>query len=129
MSQENVEVALRAIAAYDNDEVAWLETLDPEVEWTPFEEGTPSYGRESAKGVRQRWMEAWVDHRFDVVEVLDNGEDVVVAIRMRATGRLSGVAVEFPHLYVHVRVRGGKVVYIFEYQDRAEALEAAGLSE
>ena len=129
MARENVEVALRGITAYDNDEDAWLETLNPEVEWTPFEEGTLSYGRESAKRVRQRWLDAWVDHHFDVVEVLDNGDHVVVAIRMRATGRRSGVAVEFPQLYVHVRVRGGRVVYIFEHQDRAEALEAAGLSE
>ena len=129
MSQENVEIALRTINAFDNDEAAWLDTLDPEIEMTPFEEGTPSYGRESARRARKRWLDAWVDHRFDVVEALDNGEHVVVSIRMRATGRLSGVAVEFPHLYVHVRVRDGKVVYICEHQERAEALEAAGLAE
>jgi hypothetical protein len=30
---------------------------------------------------------------------------------------------------VHFKLRDGKVVYVYEYANRAEALEAAGLSE
>jgi hypothetical protein len=93
MSAENIEVALRGSTRSTNNEEGWLDTLRPDIEWAPFEEGTPSNRRESAKRVRQRWLEAWVDHDFDVVEALDNGEHVV-SIRVRATGRLSGVAVE-----------------------------------
>jgi hypothetical protein len=30
---------------------------------------------------------------------------------------------------MHFRLRDGRVVYVFEHQEQAEALEAAGLSE
>ena len=39
MSQENVEVVLRSIQAYEHDEEAFLSTLDPDVEWYPIGEG------------------------------------------------------------------------------------------
>jgi ketosteroid isomerase-like protein len=129
MSQENVEVVLRSISTFDDDVDAWLDTLDPEIEWTPLEEGTPSYGHEGVTRVRQRWLDSWGDHHFDAEDARDNGDHVVVSLRMRATGRLSGVPVEFPHLYVHFKLRDRKIVYIFEYQDRPAALEAAGLEE
>ena len=32
-------------------------------------------------------------------------------------------------LYLHFKLRDGKIVYLYEYADRGEALEAAGLSE
>jgi hypothetical protein len=32
-------------------------------------------------------------------------------------------------VYVHWKLRNGRIVYVYEYADRAEALEAAGLSE
>jgi hypothetical protein len=32
-------------------------------------------------------------------------------------------------LYVHVKVKDGQLAYVFEYEDRAEALKAVGLSE
>ena len=45
-----------------------------------------------------------------------------------AGARCSGVEVDL-HLYMHFKLRGGKIVYLYEYADRGEALEAAGLSE
>ena len=32
-------------------------------------------------------------------------------------------------LYLHMKVRDGRVVYVFEHEDRAEALKAVGLEE
>ena len=40
----------------------------------------------------------------------------------------SGITVDV-HLYGHFKVRDGKVVYLFEHQDRDAALKAAGLIE
>lgn len=42
-------------------------------------------------------------------------------------GRGSGVEVGV-RLYGHLRVRDGKVVYVYEHEDRGDALKAAGLS-
>ncbi len=102
MSQENVEVVLRSISTFDDDVDAWLDTLDPEIEWTPLEEGTPSFRHGSVTRVRQRWLDSWGDHQLDAEDVLDNGDHVV----------------EFPHFYVHFKLRDGKIVYIFEHQAR-----------
>ena len=33
------------------------------------------------------------------------------------------------HLYGHFKVRDGKVVYLFEHQDRDDAVKAAGLTK
>jgi hypothetical protein len=46
------------------------------------------------------------------------------------TGRgvRSGVEVDL-RVYQHFKLRDGKIVYLYEYADRGEALEAAGLSE
>jgi hypothetical protein len=40
----------------------------------------------------------------------------------------SGVKVDL-RFYAQIKVRDGKVVYIYDHEDRAAALEAAGLSE
>ena len=53
---------------------------------------------------------------------------VFVTVRFHGRGRASGVEVE-TRLYEVYMLRDGKVLRIDEYDDRAEALEAAGLSE
>ena len=45
-----------------------------------------------------------------------------------AQGKASGVQVDV-RLYFHFKVRDDKIVYIYEHQDRTEALEAVGLRE
>jgi ketosteroid isomerase-like protein len=53
---------------------------------------------------------------------------VVVTARHRGRGRESGVTVD-ARFYVVYRLRDGKVIRADEFSGRAEALEAAGLSE
>ena len=60
---------------------------------------------------------------FDV----DDGR-VLVFVRVSATGKGSGAPVEFPAAH-EFTIRDGRVVRFKAYADRAEALEAAGLSE
>jgi hypothetical protein len=45
-----------------------------------------------------------------------------------AKGKASGVEVDV-RLYMQFTVREGKVIYVFEHEDRADALKAVGLSE
>ena len=129
MSQENVEVARRYIWAFVNDLDTFRELTHPEIEWAPVEENhTPSHGIEGAVRIRNGWLEAWDMYRLEVEEILDAGDDVLVSGVAVARGKGSGVKVEL-RLYFHAKVSDGKVVYVYEYQDRAEALKAVGLEE
>ncbi len=129
MSEENVEVVRRWFWAFENDTEAFRHTLHPEIEWSPFEEShTPSYGVEGAMRIRNQWLDTWDEHRFDLEEVIEEGESVVASVHITARGKASGVEVDV-RLHGHFKVREGKIVYLFEHDDRAAALEAAGLRE
>ena len=129
MSQENVAVVLRSIEAYVDDEEAFLSTLDPGVEWYPIGEGhIPSRGHEAALRVRRSWLENWEGHQIDVEEMKDGADGIVACVHLTGRGVRSGVEVDL-RVYQHFKVRDGKVVYVFEHEDKAAALEAAGLSE
>jgi ketosteroid isomerase-like protein len=133
MSRENVEVknavVRRWIFSFENHTDAFRDTLHPEIEWCPFEEdNTPLYGIEAAMRSRNRWLDTWGEHRFDLEEVIEAGDSVVVLAHVMARGKGSGVEVDV-RLYMQFKVRDDKVVYIFEHRDRAAALEAAGLRE
>jgi ketosteroid isomerase-like protein len=129
MSQESVEIVRRYTWAFENDLDTFRELTHPAIEWAPVEENhTPSHGIDGAVRIRNGWLEAWDEHRVDIEEILDAGDDVVALMHLTARGRGSGVEVEL-RIYLHVKVSDGKVVYVFEYEDRTEALKAAGLEE
>ena len=67
--------------------------------------------------------------RVDPVEVIDGGDDTVVAV-VKASGRarLSGVETEVPYAIAYT-ARDGKIARGREYWTRQEALAAVGLSE
>ena len=129
MSHENVEVIRRTIAAFNDDEEAWLATIDPSHVWHPLEEGhTPARGHDGARRVRSRWLDSWESHRIEIEEIRDDGEDVVACLHLTGVGKASGAEVDL-RFYMHWKVRDGRTVYLYEYADRDEALRAAGLAE
>ena len=130
MSQENVEIVRRWAFAFNNDTDTFRQLTHPEIEWMPFEDNhTPSYGLDGAMRIRNGWLDAWDEHRVDIEEMLDGGgDDVVATAHSIARGLRSGVEVDV-RLHFHFKVRDGKVVYVYEHQDRADALKAAGLEE
>ena len=85
-------------------------------------------GVEAAKRIRNGWLDAWAEHHLEIDEILDAGDDLVVIVHLEGRGRGSGAEVDV-RLYLHMKVRDGRVVYVFEHEDRAEALEAVGLEE
>jgi len=122
-------VVRRWFWAFENDTDAFRGTLHPEIEWRPFEDNhTPSYGVEGAMRIRNHWLDTWDEHRVDLEELIDEGDNVVASAHVRARGKASGIEVDVC-LYMRFRVRDDKVVYVFEHEDRAEALEALGLRE
>jgi ketosteroid isomerase-like protein len=61
-------------------------------------------------------------------EIIAAGDSVLVGVHLRGVGRASGVPAESRHFTLW-SFRGRKVIRIESFGERAEALEAAGLSE
>ena len=131
MSEENVEIVRRAIETFPTDVEAWLDTMDRMIRWYPLEEGhSLVVGREAALRSRERWMETFdkESYRGGLTELRGEGENVYAAVYECGQGRGSAVEIE-GDVYLHYKVRNGKIVYCYEYANRDDALEAAGLSE
>ena len=133
MSQENVEVARRSISDFNRRDIAaFLEPIDPNVEWIPL--GAALEGRvyRGHEGVRQ-WFEDlaadWEVFEISVEEIRDLGNRVLSLGHWRAKGRGSGVPLEDQPSAWLSEFKDGKCVRFQTYSDRAEALEAVGLSE
>ena len=129
ISEQNADIVRRWLLAFERDGDAFLELTHPEIEWAPWEDNhTFSYGREGARRIREAWLEAWAEHRLEVEEAIEAGDEVVATVHLVARGRESGVEVDV-RLYGHMRVRDGKVVYLYEHVERSDALRAAGIEE
>jgi len=85
-------------------------------------------GRDEVQAGFAEWLAAWETFRFEAEEYLDHGDHVVVGGMQIGRGRDSGVEVRISTFSV-VTLQDGKITRHRSYLDRAEALEAAGLSE
>ncbi len=119
-------------AEYRNDEARMLPLWDPNCEYTSVVAAVERRTYRGHVGLRRYiddMADSWADWRSEPEEVVDAGPDTVFAtIRTRTTGKQSGVALEARLAFVAV-LSEGKIVRARTYHDRAEALEAAGLSE
>jgi ketosteroid isomerase-like protein len=133
MPEENVEVrneaVRRFIAAFEAEDDVFRATLHPEIEWYPIEENrTPTRGIDAALRNRNEWLATWDQYQQDVEEVIEDTDDVVVCVHIKARGHGSGIETNV-RFFPQFKVRDGKVAYIYDHEDRAAALEAAGLSD
>jgi ketosteroid isomerase-like protein len=121
MSEENVEILRRAMpeSAPANPEDLFS-ILDENVEWDYV-------GAEVRKFLRE-WSEAFDDFSFQAEEMVDAGDSVVVSVRQSGRGKETGAPVE-NHDWQVFTFSSGKVVHCRGYDTKAQALEAAGLSE
>jgi ketosteroid isomerase-like protein len=77
----------------------------------------------------QDGLDMFDDFRAEPVEVIEAGEDKVIAVvRISGRAKLSGVETDLTYAELWT-LRDGKVAWGRQYWTRAEALEAAGLSE
>ena len=125
MSQENIEVVRRALAALDRRDVeAYLEVASPQIELTTFISELQGQGPITGhEGIRDFFRELWSfseASEFQVEEVRAVEGRVLAFFVITATGR--------DGIQTSARVAG---VYDLEHGKirRTEALEAVGLSE
>jgi ketosteroid isomerase-like protein len=136
MSEENVEVVNRIYDAVTRrDAVAPYEVYAEDIVWDLSNSRRallltkPVY--QGHEGVRQFWREGlsvFGEINFEVEELIDAGDQVLAAIREREVGRASRVPVEATHWAVWT-LADGKVIQMLVFDDRQQALEAAGLRE
>jgi hypothetical protein len=134
MSQENVEIVRKQLQVFaDGGLDAMAEFWDSDINWRAIEGAPDDVGEMLGPEAVRRYLGEWVE-MFDNLtvvpeELLDVGDDRVVAVQ-HVTGRAkaSGVETEL-RLAVVYTVRDGKIVRGREYIDRQQALEAVGLRE
>jgi len=134
MSQSNVEVAKRALDAYNQRDldVFFAELATPDVEWFPglirgFEGGAYR-GRQGMERYYRDIRETWEELRAVPEEFRDLGDRVLMLGRIEGRGRGSGVEVNAPQGVID-EFRGDRISCVRGYLDRGEALRAAGLAD
>jgi ketosteroid isomerase-like protein len=134
MSQENVEVVRELFdAVFVRDDPARFdggipETIDPEIEIDWSNSKMPNngvYGFRDAIRMLQENMDIWEVSTTDPEEIIDAGDQVVVAARLRGKGKGSGVEVDARGAQLWT-LRDGRVVRVKGYQSKDEALEGVG---
>lgn len=85
------------------------------------------HGHQGLVALWEQWLQAWDEYRFEVEELIDTGEKVVVLLRQRARGRGSGVELDQALAQVYTADANGMPVLIEVFWDPARALKAAGL--
>jgi ketosteroid isomerase-like protein len=135
MSQENVDTVREAWDAWLRGDMDALlaSYFDRDVVYdlTHFREW-PDHTYRGLEGVRRllsEWRELWVafEARVDEVLAVPDGR-VVVLSWQRGKGRQSGLPMDMEWAQI-ISVRDGKVTRVDAFDDRAEALRTAGLSE
>jgi ketosteroid isomerase-like protein len=134
MSQEAIKTVREAAAAFNRGDLdAWLEYLADDIDYRAVEgaldDRGPMHGKDAVRAYVQDWLGTFDDFRSEPVELIEAGEDKVIAVgRISGRAKLSGVETDltFAALYT---VRDGKIVRGREYWTRDEALQAAGLRE
>jgi len=136
MSQENVEVVGRSTELWLRGEYdAWIETIDPDVGWDISTHPLPDVpnrgrGREAlVTDMLATYLSGWTDYSAEIKELVDAGSDQVIMV-LHETAKMGGTGVVIDRELVQLwTVRDGRGAFVRVFQTKAEALEAAGLSE
>lgn len=72
------------------------------------------------------FLEPWARLTIEAEEMLEAGDSVFAAVLQSGTGHGSGAATELRYFHVWT-FRGGRVIRLETFRERADALAAAGL--
>jgi ketosteroid isomerase-like protein len=134
MSRTNVDLVRRNYEAFANEGLdQWLTFWSDDLDFRPSKGGLddhgPIRGKIAMKAHIEEWREDFDKFWFGPVELIDAGEQTVVAVeRFGGRAKLSGVETDQTCAVVFT-IRDGKIARGREYATREEALEAAALIE
>jgi ketosteroid isomerase-like protein len=131
MSEENVEIVREAHERFTKAGQPIWERIDADTEVFDHDIPDATNPYRGVDGVT-KWLSdfaaAWDSYEMEVERLIDAGDRVVSLFRIRAVGAGSGVSVERGDGMVWT-FRDGKLARLDYFNDQAEAIEAAGLSE
>jgi ketosteroid isomerase-like protein len=138
MSRANVEFVeglFAGVAAADKQALLAAlpglieQACDSEIEWVEDPRRADSRTYRGHDGVRASW-EQWIDgfdeYGFEIEQIRDWGDDVLVVGHERARGRASGATVS-SRTYAVLTMREGKLLRYREFADEPSARKAAGM--
>ena len=135
MSEENVAALRSVFAAWASGGLDdFADRWAPEIEWRAQEgaidDRGPLHGKDACRAYLQDWLDTFDNFKVEPIELIDAGEDRVVAV-LRYSGRAKQSGADLPgtDFAVVYLIRDSKIAGGREYATREEALEAAGLSE
>jgi ketosteroid isomerase-like protein len=134
MSEENVKTVRDAAEAFKRGDLdAWARYVADDIDYRAVEgapdDHGPIHGKDALRAYVQDWQDTFDDVTSEPVELIDAGEDNVIAvIRISGRAKLSGVVTDLTYAALYT-LRDGKIARGREYWTRDEALDAAGLSE
>jgi ketosteroid isomerase-like protein len=132
MSRENVEIVRRSIEEWERRDLRALMACyrsDAEVDWSRSRGPFKGVYR-GRRGLKKFWNVLWstfVDGRIETHSIAETGSVVVVTNTAHFRGR-DGIEVIGKSALLFT-VENGKITCLRLFQEPAEALEAAGLSE
>jgi ketosteroid isomerase-like protein len=132
MSEENVEIVRRSFLGFNDRGVeAFLENLAPDAEFHPPKESFEPGIYRGPDGVRTYWErigETFKERRVESVDMIEVDDARVIAVvkGFVKTPHFEG-EVEMNWAYL-VTMHDGLITRAVGFTDRAQALEAAGLS-
>jgi ketosteroid isomerase-like protein len=115
-----------AVSSGDVDGI--MEYFHDDVEYLPGEESEAIHGLDAVRRYFEGWLDTWDSFKAEPTEFLARGDHVVIGEAYEGRGRGSGVEVTMQSWSVSL-LRDGQIIRRDEFPDRAEALDAAGLSE
>ena len=129
---ENLDLVRSISFERDDSGERYVELFDPAIvldnSTLPAPTAGVYRGHEGLRQFRREWLGAFETHHIDAERFIDVGDVIVVGYRVTGRGMASGAAVEM-HRWNVYRVRNGLVIRIEIFETKAQALEAAGLSE
>ena len=133
MSQENVDIVLKIINAYNQRDLeTMLEYLSPEFEFRPsgrFMDTKEIYrGRKGWIDFWEMFQSAWERISIETERVEDLGDQVLYLGTFRGRGRGSGVETTTEAAMLHT-LRDRHFIRTLTFATWDDALEAVGLSE
>jgi ketosteroid isomerase-like protein len=133
MSHASVHLVERAFEAINRRHVdEFLALAEPDVvqDWSRAlgPQAGIYRGRAEVAQFLHSWWDAFAESVIVVDELVDAGDKVVAVFHGRQRGRASGVEIEGRGAVLVWSVHNGRIRSATLYQQRAEALEAAGLT-
>jgi ketosteroid isomerase-like protein len=136
MSQEDAELVrglFTGMAAADKQQLLEMlpqiiaQMFDPEIEWVEDPQRADGRTYRGHAGVREsweRWLEGFDTWGFDLVNIVDCGDNVLAIVEERARGAASGAPIRSRNHMV-LTLRDGKLLRYREFYDGDAARRAA----